>query len=172
MGATDGLRQPVGHHCPGADEHLDPPGVDHFAEHPAHLGHGHGPGDCDHAGAVGIVGHGAEDLECLAQLAAAEGGVRHLLQQVGQAFAAADIQRLERLEAIVTAVVEGSGHGRSSVSGLIHSHFRTSAVGCQGDKVSPNVLPILTTPCFQGKILWSRFRFGTVCRGGAERAPR
>ena len=84
--AADGLRQAVGHDGPGGDDDLHEAGIDHLADQQPHLCHAHRPGDREHAGAVRVVGHGPEDLEGLAQLAAAEGCLGHPLEEIGEAL--------------------------------------------------------------------------------------
>ncbi len=126
MDAAGGLGQAVGHDGAGADDGVGQPGVDHFAQHAAHLRHGHGAGNRHHDGTFRVGGHGREDLEGLAQVAAAKGRPAHPAQQVGQAGGGANVERFQRLEAVFAAVVQFSHHGpisgysAASVKG--HSH--------------------------------------------------
>ena len=107
--------------APGGNNDLHQPGVDHLADHQPHLGDAHGPGNRQHAGAVGVVGHGPQDLECLAQLAAAEGRLGHPPEQIGKALRVPEVERFQGLQAVVSAVVQNSGHD-STFSGNVQDY--------------------------------------------------
>ncbi len=133
MNPADGLRQTVGHHRPRADHHVDQTLLDHLAQHPAHFRHGHGTGHGCHDGTLDISGHGLEHLIGLAQLSSAEGGLGHFLKHVRQAADLLDIERLDRLKAVISTVVKVPAHdlylgwgGRLPPGSLLSRHTRTN----------------------------------------------
>ena len=86
-------------------------GIDHLADDQAHLGDAHGPGNGHHAGAVGVVGHGPQDLKASPSSRPPKAVLDIRCSRSAKPRVCCGIQRFQRLQAVVAAVVQSSGHG-------------------------------------------------------------
>jgi hypothetical protein len=103
----------MGDQCPGRHDGMDQTAIDHLADNPPLLGHGHRTGQRQHDAAVRLLIGFQEDVERFAHLASAERGPRHATNQVGEGCDELQIDTLQRNKSIFASVVQRAGdrHG-------------------------------------------------------------
>jgi hypothetical protein len=94
------------HQSAGSDDGLEHTLLDHVAQHQAHFGHGHGARKRANYQALRVGDHLIEDISGFPNVAPAERGPAHGLDEIGDAMYLCQIQGHSRLEVVREAVVQ------------------------------------------------------------------